>query len=47
MARTPSLFSPLVQPPPRAGEYACVMADPPWLERGGGRSSAGPIGTTR
>jgi hypothetical protein len=41
------LFASSVPSPPKAGHYACVMADPPWLERGGGRSSAAPIGTTR
>jgi N6-adenosine-specific RNA methylase IME4 len=27
--------------PPRAGEYATCMADPPWLERGGGQIKRG------
>jgi N6-adenosine-specific RNA methylase IME4 len=30
-----------VPAPPRAGDYACIMADPPWLERGGGRIKRG------
>ena len=28
-------------PPPRAGQYQTIMADPPWLERGGGKVKRG------
>jgi N6-adenosine-specific RNA methylase IME4 len=38
---TPSLFDAVVPWPARAGQYACVMADPPWLETGGGEIRRG------
>lgn len=37
----PSMFDAVVKAPPRAGEYACIYADPPWLERGGGQIQRG------
>jgi N6-adenosine-specific RNA methylase IME4 len=36
-----SLFAPPVAAPPRAGTYACIYADPPWLERGSGQIKRG------
>ena len=36
-----SLFAPIVPPPARVGLYQTVMADPPWLERGGGQIKRG------
>jgi N6-adenosine-specific RNA methylase IME4 len=41
MVATPSLFDAVVPWPANAGRYACVMADPPWLEEGGGRIKRG------
>ena len=35
------LFTPCVQPPPQAGAYRVIYADPPWLERGGGQIKRG------
>jgi len=35
------LFSPQVAPPARVGLYQTIMADPPWLERGGGQIKRG------
>jgi N6-adenosine-specific RNA methylase IME4 len=35
------LFSPSVVAPPRAGQYQTILADPPWLERGGGQIKRG------
>lgn len=35
------LFAPVVPAPPRAGEYRTILADPPWLERGGGQVKRG------
>lgn len=35
------LFAPRVTAPPRAGAYACIYADPPWLERGSGQIKRG------
>jgi N6-adenosine-specific RNA methylase IME4 len=38
---TPSLFDAVVPWPAKAGHYACLMADPPWLEQGGGEIKRG------
>ena len=35
------LFDSIVTAPPRPGAYATLMADPPWLERGGGQIKRG------
>lgn len=35
------LFTPVVAPPANAGLYHTLMADPPWLERGGGQIQRG------
>jgi N6-adenosine-specific RNA methylase IME4 len=37
----PSMFAPTVAAPPRAGLYGTVLADPAWLERGGGQIKRG------
>jgi N6-adenosine-specific RNA methylase IME4 len=37
----PSLLEPAIPAPPRAGSYACIYADPPWLERGAGQIRRG------
>jgi N6-adenosine-specific RNA methylase IME4 len=36
-----SLFDATVAAPPKAGTYQAVYADPPWLERGGGKIKRG------
>ncbi len=38
---TLDLFAPLLPGPAKAGHYACVMADPPWKESGGGQIKRG------
>ena len=35
------LFAPAVPVPPRVGTYRTILADPPWLERGGGQIKRG------
>jgi N6-adenosine-specific RNA methylase IME4 len=47
-----SVIAPKVAAPLRAGEYQTLMADPPWLERGGGQIKRGadrhyPLMSTR
>jgi N6-adenosine-specific RNA methylase IME4 len=37
----PSLLEPAIPAPRRAGAYACIYADPPWLERGAGQIQRG------
>jgi N6-adenosine-specific RNA methylase IME4 len=37
----PSLLEPRVPGPAKAGRYRTVLADPPWLERGGGQVKRG------
>ena len=41
MSAQSSLFAPSVSAPLRVGEYSTVLADPPWLERGGGQIKRG------
>jgi N6-adenosine-specific RNA methylase IME4 len=36
-----SLLTARVPAPPQAGRYRCIIADPPWLERGGGQIKRG------
>jgi N6-adenosine-specific RNA methylase IME4 len=41
---TPSLFAVTVPPPPQAGHYQTIYADPPWQERGAGQIKRGADG---